>query len=272
MRIGVPSKPGVYGPAAAGPEIGPARRARSDLVMVETEAAVHTGAARGERASVGAPAARHAGRPHQSSRRQRKAELMVIRSMWPRMRSTLIGLALLATVGSGCTAVSDARLGGSVSVVGSWSGAEEEAFLAMVAPFEESTGVVVNYTSTRDLDGLLWEAVAKGRPPDVAGLPGPGQMVEFARHGALRDLSEVVDVQAYKAGTVPAFTELGTVDGELVGVFIKATLKGLIWFNPRIYTLEPPTTWQELEARAALAGRGDTSTWCLALESEATSG
>lgn len=56
-------------------------------------------------------------------------------------------------------------------MVGSWSGSEEEAFMAMVAPFEEQTGITVNYSGTRDLNGLLWESVAKGNPPDVAGLP-----------------------------------------------------------------------------------------------------
>jgi alpha-glucoside transport system substrate-binding protein len=184
----------------------------------------------------------------------------------------VILIVVLALVAGACSPAPEGRIGGTVRVVGSWSGAEEAAFLAMVAPFEASSGIVVDYTGTRDLNGLLWEGVAKGRAPDVAGLPGPGQMVEFARHGALKDLSGVIDVQAYKAGTVPTFIELGSVDGALVGVFIKATLKGLIWFNPTVYSLEPPQTWQELDERATLAARGDTETWCVALESESTSG
>ncbi len=182
--------------------------------------------------------------------------------------SILIVLAILLS----CAAPTSERIGGTVRVVGSWSGAEEEAFRAMVTPFEERTGITVDYFGTRNLDGVLWEGIARGRPPDVAGLPGPGQMAEFARHGALKDLTSVVDVAQYKSDTVPAFVELGTVDGRLVGVFIKATLKGLIWFNPRIYTLRTPQTWDELEALAALAGRGRTDFWCVALESEATSG
>jgi alpha-glucoside transport system substrate-binding protein len=181
-------------------------------------------------------------------------------------------LTICALLVSACAPAQEGRLGGTVRVVGSWSGGEEEAFLAVVAPFEEQTGIVVDYTGTRDLNGLLWEGVAKGRPPDVAGLPGPGQMIEFARHGALKDLAGVIDVQAYKAGTVPTFIELGSVDDKLVGVFIKATLKGLIWYNPRVFTLETPTTWTQLEQLATLAKRRDTRTWCVGLESEATSG
>jgi alpha-glucoside transport system substrate-binding protein len=157
-------------------------------------------------------------------------------------------------------------------VVGSWSGAEEQAFLAMVRPFEQETGITVDYTGTRDLNGLLWEGVAKGRPPDVAGLPGPGQMAEFARHGSLKDLATTIDVSQYKADTVPAFIDLGTVDGKLVGVFIKATLKGLIWYNPNVYTLEAPATWDDLERSADLARRGEAKTWCMSLGSDATTG
>jgi alpha-glucoside transport system substrate-binding protein len=179
---------------------------------------------------------------------------------------------VLAVAGAACTPAPQGNIGGTVRVVGSWSGREEESFLAMIRPFEQRTGVTVQYFGTRDLSAKLWEGVAKGTPPDVAGLPGPGQMAEFARVGALKDLGEEIDVARYKAETVPAFIELGTIDGRLVGVFIKATLKGLIWYNPRMYTLETPSTWTDLEARADQAARGDTKTWCVGLESQATSG
>jgi alpha-glucoside transport system substrate-binding protein len=179
---------------------------------------------------------------------------------------------VLAIAGAACTAAPQADIGGTVRVMGSWSGREEESFLAMVKPFEAQTGITVEYTGTRNLSAALWQGVATGEPPDVAGLPGPGQMAEFAREGALKDLAEEMDVARYKAETVPAFIELGTVDGRLVGAFIKATLKGLIWYNPRMYTLETPVNWIELQSRAELAARGDTQTWCVGLESQATSG
>jgi alpha-glucoside transport system substrate-binding protein len=187
------------------------------------------------------------------------------------VRAFLLPVVFLVLAGLGCSSTSDPHIGGDVSVVGSWSGSEEEAFLAMVRPFEQETGVSVHYTGTRDLNGLLWQGVAQKDPPDVAGLPGPGQMAEFARFGALKDLTNVIDVAAYKSDTVPTFIDLGTVDGKLVGVFIKATLKGLIWYDPKVYTLAAPTTWDGLVANAAVAKR-DANTWCMGLGSDATSG
>ena len=186
-------------------------------------------------------------------------------------RAFVFPLLAFVLICSGCTTNADPHIGGSVRVVGSWSGAEEDAFLAMVRPFEASTGITVDYTGTRDLNGLLWQGVAQKNPPDVAGLPGPGQMAEFARFGALHDLTNVIDVSAYKSQTVPTFVDLGTVDGKLVGVFIKATLKGLMWFNPKVYTLAAPTSWDQLTQDAALAKR-EANTWCVALSSDATSG
>src|SRR6188472_2122228 len=188
------------------------------------------------------------------------------------VRAFLLPVVIFLLAVLGCSSTSDPHIGGDVTVVGSWSGSEEEAFLAMVRPFEQQTGVSVHYTGTRDLNGLLWQGVAQKNPPDVAGLPGPGQMAEFARFGALQDLTNLIDVSAYKNQTVPTFVDLGTVDGKLVGVFIKATLKGLIWYNPNVSTLDAPTTWDDLERSANIANRDQTKTWCLSLGSAATTG
>ena len=190
----------------------------------------------------------------------------------PSLSPTFASLAACGLAIAACNAAPGGQVGGSVRVVGSWSGTEEDAFMAMVRPFEQQSGVTVEYIGTRDLNGMLWEGVAKGTPPDVAGLPGPGQMAEFARNGALKDLSGVIDVARYKAETVPTFIDLGTVDGRLVGVFIKATLKGLIWYNPKIYTMPLPSTWTGLLDSAGRATRTGQSNWCMGLESEATSG
>lgn len=164
------------------------------------------------------------------------------------------------------------QIGGSVSVIGTWGGAEQDAFLAMVAPFEAETGVKVEYTGTRDLNAVLTTGVASGILPDLAGLPGPGQLQEFAQRGALKALDDVLDISTYREETSPGFVDLGTVDGQVYGVFIKAAVKGLIWYNPKVYTGGAPTSWDDLQAKATAAASGDTSPWCVGLESGAASG
>src|SRR3954471_11030096 len=47
------------------------------------------------------------------------------------------------------------KLGGKVTVLASWGGSEQDAFMAMVKPFEDQTGVQVQYEGTRDLNAVL---------------------------------------------------------------------------------------------------------------------
>lgn len=161
---------------------------------------------------------------------------------------------------------------GAVTVLGSWEGPELDSFEAMIAPFEDRTGIEVLYTATRDLKGVIQRGLDTGSAPDVAGLPGPGYMLNLARKGALKDLSAAIDLGAYKRETAPAFVDLGTIDDRLVGVFIKGTVKGLLWHNPSVYRLGHPTSWSELASLASAVGRGKTRSWCVGLQSGASSG
>ncbi len=161
------------------------------------------------------------------------------------------------------------QLGGTVTVIGTWGAEEQEAFLAMVKPWEDRTGAKVQYTGTRDLNAVLTTGVASGILPDLAGLPGPGQMAEFARAGKLIDLSTVLDTAKYNEETAPAFVELGTVDGKLSGVFIKSAVKGLIWYNKANFEGDAPATWADLTGTDPAPAE---ALWCIAVESGAASG
>ncbi len=198
----------------------------------------------------------------------------------PRIRR-IGAVALLASLFAGCVAggaggAGDAAIaediGGSVHVVGSWEGPEQASFRAMVAPFEQQTGIRVEYTSTRDLEGTITRGIAAGDAPDVAGLPGPAFMRRLARSGGLKDLTGVIDVAPYKAETIPAFLDIGTIDGRLVGVFIKSTVKGLLWYDPSVWRLGVPRTWDELLADVRTTATVPTRPWCVGLESGASSG
>ncbi len=189
----------------------------------------------------------------------------------------LTPLAVLALVAAGCSSEpeddGDLR-GDTVTVIGTWGGDEEAAFLEMVKPWEEETGATVKYTGTRDINTVLTTGVASGVLPDLAGLPGPGQLAEYADAGALVPLGDVLDIDTYTADTAPALVELGKVDGDVYGVFIKAAVKGLIWFNPSQYDFsgDPPATWDDLLAAATEHQGAAENVWCLGIESGAASG
>ncbi len=169
-----------------------------------------------------------------------------------------------------------ARIGGKVSVLATWGGSEQESFLAMVRPFEQATGIKVEYEGTRDLNAILTTRVQGNNPPDVAGLPGPGQMAEFARAGKIVDLGPVLDQAALKDQYSDDWMKLGQVDNKQVGILIKAALKGSIWYNiktlPQAGGGTMPKTWDELIALSEKIASTGTTPWCIGLASGAASG
>ena len=74
---------------------------------------------------------------------------------------------------------------GNISVLAVWTGAEGEAFQAVLDGFkEENPDVTVSYKSANEPATVLSTAVEGGNPPDIAALPQPGFMTDFAERGA----------------------------------------------------------------------------------------
>jgi len=194
----------------------------------------------------------------------------------------LLLVALAGLIGAcggksgGASPTSGGKIGGKVSVLATWGGSEQASFLAMIKPFEDQTGVEVDYEGTRDLNAVLTARVQGGNPPDLAGLPGPGQMADLARAGKLTDLSKVLDASAMKQQYSDSWLQLGQVDGKQAGIFVKAALKGLIWYDPTQFTKVSsgvtPKTFDDLVSLSNKIAATGTTPWCIGLESGAASG
>src|SRR5207245_2085750 len=108
--------------------------------------------------------------------------------------------ALVAPLGAVLVAMacgtSSTASGGTVKVMAEWSGQEQANFLAVVKPFQDSTGIHVSYESTRDLTAVIKTRVAAGNPPDLAGVPNPQLLSTFASQGKLTPLDGVLDMSA----------------------------------------------------------------------------
>jgi alpha-glucoside transport system substrate-binding protein len=167
------------------------------------------------------------------------------------------------------------RIGGTVSVLGVWGGEELRSFLAMVAPFGGRTGVKVEFEGTRDINAVLTTRVKGGNPPDVAALPGPGQISEYARSGALVPLDDVIDHAALSQEYARGWIDLTTVNQRLYGILVKVAVKGLIWYDPKVFRANRygiPQTWDELLALTDRIANQNRTPWCIGLESGAASG
>jgi alpha-glucoside transport system substrate-binding protein len=191
-----------------------------------------------------------------------------------------LGLALAACSGGNNAGSAPAGSGGgdlkgaTVTVIGTWTDVEQTNFLAMVKPWEDQTGAKVKYQGTRSINDILAAGIPTGVLPDLAGLPGPGQMKEYADASALKPLDDVLDLKTYTSETSPGLVKLGQVEGKTYGVFIKAAIKGLIWFNPKLhdYTSSPPATWADLSSQAKANQGNAKAIWCLGISSGDASG
>ena len=198
-----------------------------------------------------------------------------MRSIKHSRRGLLTAAAMTLLVAAACNngaasptpAGSGGQLGGSISILATWTGSEEESFRAMIAPWVAQTGVTVNYQGTRDMGTILSNAIQAGGAglPDVAGVPGPGEAAQWAEAGALKPL-DFINLDDYRASS--SLADLGVVDGKLYGIFTKAAVKGLIWYNTATYDGTVPATYADLEA----IDPGDGSLWCNAWESGGDSG
>ncbi len=192
---------------------------------------------------------------------------------------TLVVLAITALLLPGCTTKTTTPSPfGKVEVLGVWGGEELSSFQAMVTPWEQQTGGTMAFTGTRDLIAVLTTRIQAGNPPDVAILPNPGQMVELAKSGKLTDLSSFLDMNKINQEYSKGWVDLGTVNGKLYAIFIKASDKGTVWYNPKVFTAngwKVPDTWDEMIAlsnKIVAEKKTPSAPWSVAVESGSASG
>jgi alpha-glucoside transport system substrate-binding protein len=136
-----------------------------------------------------------------------------------------------------------------ISIMAVYTGAEQRAFETVLDGFMDSNpDVEVKYTSAGDeLPTVLETAVEGGNPPDLAMLPQPGVVADFAARGELEPLDFVTDSVAGNLGDYAV--QLGTIDGSLYGFLVLTNNGSPVWYNVNLFKeagVEPPATWDEL--------------------------
>jgi ABC-type glycerol-3-phosphate transport system substrate-binding protein len=120
----------------------------------------------------------------------------------------------------------------------------------------------VNYASTgENTDAYLGPRIQAHQPPDVAILPQPGLVAQYAKKGDLKplsaDVSSVID-----ANYTPYWKQLGSVDGKAYGVLVKAAYKSIIWYRTKAFDdagVQPPADWASFtKAAQTLSDAGST--------------
>jgi alpha-glucoside transport system substrate-binding protein len=144
--------------------------------------------------------------------------------------------------------------GVSIEVAAKWTGDEQKSFQKVLSAFQAKTGAKVTYASTgEDTGAYLGPRIQGGNPPDIAILPQPGLVKQYADQGALKPLSAEVQAQIDQNYT-PYWKDLGSVNGKVYGVLVKAAHKSLIWYRQGAFDdagATVPATWDDLIGKTA---------------------
>jgi alpha-glucoside transport system substrate-binding protein len=189
--------------------------------------------------------------------------------------AVIVGIVVVATdegeiteSGAGQPSPAATDVSGTVSAMAVWTGAEQDSFQAVIDAFNEVyPDVTVNYNSAGDqLPTVLGTAVEGGNPPDVAVVPQPGLMNEYAERGELMPLDFARDT--IEANFSEDWVTLGSVDDQLYGLVFKGANKSTVWYNVNVLSdagiTEPPATWDDLLSAADTVGASGVPAWSIA--------
>ncbi|GAA3428602.1 ABC transporter substrate-binding protein [Streptosporangium sandarakinum] len=168
---------------------------------------------------------------------------------------------------SGSSAPAAKTLDGvKIEVAAKWTGAEQANFEQVLKAFEAKTGAKVTYASTgEDTGAYLGPRIQGGNPPDIAILPQPGLLQQYAKDGSLKELAPEVQKQLDDNYT-PYWKELGSADGKVYGVLMKAAHKSLVWYRDQAFQdagAQPPTNWDEFVKTAQTIADSGTPPFAL---------
>jgi ABC-type glycerol-3-phosphate transport system substrate-binding protein len=152
--------------------------------------------------------------------------------------------------------------GKTFSVLGQWTGAEQQAFQAVLTKFQKATGAKGVYTPAAGGDEatVLGTKVNGGTPPDVAMLALPGTISQYAKAGKLQPLNAAAQ-SAVAANYASVWSKLATVSGKVYGVPFDASNKSTVWYATKAFSdagiSSPPATWPDfLKDAKTLADSG----------------
>ncbi len=161
-----------------------------------------------------------------------------------------------------------------IRIQGAFVEPEASRFEECLKAFEAETGIDVVYEGSKEFETQILVQAEAGTPPDVAALPQPGLMRNFAKRGFLTPLPPEV-VSKIDANYSKSWKDLGSYDGKVYGVFHRVNAKSFVWypkkaFEAKGYTI--PKTWDELKALSDRIVADGGVPWSIGIESGSATG
>lgn len=186
--------------------------------------------------------------------------------------AVLTVVALSVVVAGGKTEQSSAKksteANKTIRIFGAFRGEEAARFDEIVKAFNAKTGYNVVYEGSPEFETQILVQAEAGTPPDIAALPQPGMMKNFASRGFIKPLSANV-VSKIDENYAKVWKDLGSADGKVYGVFHRVNAKSFVWYPKKAFPQKaiqfrkPGMNWllsrRRLRRAERLPGRSDLS-------------
>ena len=167
-----------------------------------------------------------------------------------------------------------------VTAFGAFADADEVKFNENIKPFEDATGIDIQYESSKQFEATISTRVDAGNVPDIVDFPQPGLMGSIAKTGKLIDVTTFLSMDYLQKQYLQSWLDMATKptnDGTptMVGVWERVNVKSLVWYPKKAFDAagyQVPTTWDELMAlQDQIVSDGDKP-WCIGIESGVATG
>lgn len=203
-------------------------------------------------------------------------------------------IVLMAVVFSGCAKKSTepaeaaqaeeqdpyaAVQGKVVTMAGPFTDNDAIKFEESVKPFEEMTGIDIQYEGSKEFEASIGIAIEGGNAPDIVDFPQPGLLNNFVKKGYVIDLNKVLDMGKVRSNYIQSWLDMATMDSPdgsiMAGIWGRVNGKSLVWYNKKEfdaagYTV--PETWEELVALQDMILADGDAPWAVGIESGAATG
>ena len=150
---------------------------------------------------------------------------------------------------------------------------EDAAYMDSYKPFEDCTGVKVNYIGDKAFETQILVRAKAGNPPDLAIVPQPGLVKQLVATGKVKEAPKAVAANVDKFWGID-WKAYATVDGKFYGAPSGASVKSLVWYSPKEFKdkgYKVPTTLDELKTLSDTIAATGKKPWCAGIGSgEAT--
>ncbi|MCG8477714.1 MAG: ABC transporter substrate-binding protein [Spirochaetales bacterium] len=165
--------------------------------------------------------------------------------------------------------------GTTVNIFGAFVDEDASRFEASMIPFEEATGIDIVYEGSGDFETLITVRSEGGSPPDIAAFPQPGLAADLVRGGLVYDLSDWFGLDYLREQYNDAWIDLAEIEGVQAGVWYRASVKSLVWYNMPAFEAEGyeiPETWDEMISLSDEMVADGYTPWVIGIESSGATG